>query len=143
LGKIGQGALCTAHTCHCPAGSLHRVAAAQGQQNQFRLALLERRLKVFDSTAELIGKVLRQAKVNLSDLSEFLMGTDQREFLFGSDIAAYLDEVYGKASDFHALEGAADEEPKQKRMAALKWFSGQGDEAKKKFSIYMAFKDID
>jgi hypothetical protein len=63
--------------------------------------------------------------------------------LFGADIAAYLHELYGKASDVYSLEDATDEGPKNQRKAALKWFSGQGDEAKKNFGKYMAFKEAD
>jgi hypothetical protein len=112
-------------------------------KNQFRLALFERRLKVFNSTGELIATVLRRGKVANDELVNFLYDTRENEFLFGPDIAAYLHELYGKASDVYSLEGATDEESKKQRIEALKWFSGQGDEAKKRFGIYMAFKKAD
>ncbi len=112
-------------------------------KNQFRLALFERRLKVFNSTGELIGTVLRRGAVTNDDLMNFLYGTRENEFLFGPDIAAYLHELYGNASDVNSLEGAIDQESRQQRRAALKWFSGQGDEAKRKFGTYMAFKKAD
>jgi hypothetical protein len=110
-------------------------------KNQFRLALLDRRAKVFNATGELIGRILRRGKVYNEDLMQFLYDTRENEFLFGPDIAAYLHELYGKASDIYSLEDAVDEEPKKQRIAALKWFSGQGDEAKKNFGKYMAFRE--
>jgi len=108
--------------------------------NQFRLALFDRRLKVFNSAGELIGKVLREARVEIADIPKFLWETRESEFLFGSDIAAYLHELYGKAADLHALAGAPPEEA-YRRTEVLRWFSGQGDEAKRKFGKYMAFRD--
>jgi hypothetical protein len=110
-------------------------------KNQFRLALFDRRSKVFNSTGELIATVLRLARVEKADLTKFLWETRESEFLFGSDIAAYLHELYGKASDVYSLEAATDEEPRKHRVATLLWFSGQGDEAKKKFGKYMAFRE--
>jgi hypothetical protein len=109
-------------------------------KNQFRLALLERRLKVFDSASELIATVLRHARVDVPDLTKFLSGTRESEFLFGSDIAVYLHELYGKAAEVYALADVPLEEANQ-RAEVLKWFSGQGDEAKKKFGKYMAFRE--
>jgi hypothetical protein len=78
-----------------------------------------------------------------ADLKEFLWDTKESEFLFGSDIKAYLHELYGKASDVYALENPVDDEQRSLRKETLKWFSGQGDELKKKFGKYMAFREND
>lgn len=110
-------------------------------KRQLRLALFERRLKVFDSTGELIGTVLSRGRVGNDDLIKFLRETKETEFLFGADIAAYLHELYGKASDVYSLEGATDEVPRKQRVATLLWFSGQMQEAKTKFGRYMAFPE--
>lgn len=110
-------------------------------KNQFRLNLFERRSKVFDSTGKLIGIVLRTARVEQADLEEFLWETKESEFLFGSDIAAYLHELYDKAVDVHALENAVDQPQQIQRKETLKWFSGQGDEIKKKFGKYLGFQE--
>jgi hypothetical protein len=110
-------------------------------RRQLRLALFERRLKVFESASELIATVLSRGKVGNNDLFKFLQETRENEFLFGADIAAYLHELYGKASDVYALEGATDDEPRKQRIATLLWFSGQGDKVKKKFGKYMAFPE--
>ena len=110
-------------------------------KNQFRLALFDRRLRVFDSAGELIGTVLRSGKVEVDDLLKFLRETRENEFLFGSDIAAYLQELYGKASDVYSLEDASDAGPRNQRKEALIWFGGQGDEIKQRFGKYMAFRE--
>jgi hypothetical protein len=62
--------------------------------------------------------------------------------LSGPDITAYLHGLYSKASDVYSLEDAADEERRRQRKEILKWFSGQGEEAKKKFGDYMAFREV-
>ena len=112
-------------------------------RDQFRLGLFERRSKLFGSAGKLIGTVLQRGKVVDADLKEFLWDTKESEFLFGSDIKAYLHELYGKASDVYALENPVDDEQRGLRKETLKWFSGQGDELKKKFGKYMAFREND
>jgi hypothetical protein len=108
-------------------------------RGQFRLALLERRFRVFDATGELIATVLRQGRVSAEDLQKFLWETRDNEFLFGADIKAHLDEVYKQASSVYALEGAGPNAAE--RVAALKWFVGQYEEVKQKFAKYMTFRD--
>jgi hypothetical protein len=110
-------------------------------RDHFRLGLFERRSKLFDSAGKLIGTVLGRGRVTDADLKEFLWDTKESGFLFGSDIKAYLDELYGKASDVFTLENPVDEEQRKQRRETLLWFSGQGDELKKKFGKYMAFRE--
>lgn len=108
-------------------------------RDHFRLALLERRLKVFGGVQELIATVLRQARIRPEDLSKFLWETRESDFLFGPEIGKYLHELYAKASDVFIFEEVVDQESRNKKRDALVWFSGQGDETKKKFGHYMAF----
>jgi hypothetical protein len=110
-------------------------------REQFKLALRDRRMKVFEATIELIVAVLRTAKVEQTDLTKFLVGTSERDLLFGSDITDYLKTVYDKAVDLYALADAAGEEQKAQWKAAVMWFSGQSEEARKKFAKYIAFKE--
>jgi hypothetical protein len=110
-------------------------------KNQFRLALFERRLKVFNASAQLIVTVLRRARVETDDLVKFQQETRESDFLFGPDIASYLDFLYRKAVDVGGSEDAIDEETKNQRLAARKWFTGRTDELKEKFGKYMAFRE--
>jgi hypothetical protein len=112
-------------------------------RNQFRLGLFERRYRLFDSTGKLIGTVLGRGRIVDADLKEFLWDTKESDFLFGADIKTYLNELYSKASDVYALENPVEEEQREKRKQTLLWFSGQGDELKKKFGKYMAFRESD
>ncbi|SRR5260221_4893508 len=110
-------------------------------RNQFRLTLRDRRLKVFEATIELIVAVLRTSKAEQADLTKFLVGTSERDFLFGSDITDYLKTVYDKAVDLYALSDARGEEQIAQWKAAVLWFSGQSEEARKKFAKYVAFSE--
>jgi hypothetical protein len=108
-------------------------------RDHFRLALLERRLKVFNGTQELIGAVLRRTQIGPNELQKFLWETKEGDFLFGADITNYLHELYKRASLIWTYEEVTDQELRNERKDALIWFSGQGDEAKKNFAQYMAF----
>jgi hypothetical protein len=112
-------------------------------RNQFRLALLDKRIRVFTGAGELIATVLREAKIDSDGLAKFLWETREGDFLFGPDITAYLHELYGKAADVHVYEDAVDQELRNQRKEALLWFSRQGDELKRRFGKYMAFKNPD
>jgi hypothetical protein len=118
------------------------IAVQQYKLNraQFKLALRDRRMKVFEATIELIVAVLRSAKVEQTDLTKFLVGTSERDLLFGRDIGAYLNDVYDKAVDLYALVDAKGEEQIAQWKAAVGWFSRQSEEARKKFAKYIAFE---
>ena len=74
-----------------------------------------------------------KAKVEQADLTKFLVETSERDFLFGSDVTAYLKTVYDKAVDLYALADAKGEEQIAQWKAAVLWFSGQSEEARKTF----------
>lgn len=57
-------------------------------RNQFRLALLDKRIKVFNGAGELIATVLGEAKIGSDGLAKFLWETREGGFLFGPDITA-------------------------------------------------------
>lgn len=112
-------------------------------RNHFRLALLEKRLTVFNGAGNLIATVMTNARIGPDGLGKFLVDTREAAFLFGPDITAYLDELYGKAADVHAFEDAVNEEDRAQRRQALLWFAGQGAQLKQKFGTYMSFKEPD
>jgi hypothetical protein len=110
-------------------------------RNQFRLALLDRRLKVFEATVELIATVIRTSRVDQADLNNFLIGTSERGFLFGSDVATYLDGIYDKAVEINAIGHPVPQGQAQQHQAAMTWFSGKTEETRKAFSKYVAFPE--
>jgi hypothetical protein len=105
-------------------------------RRQLRLALFDKRLKVFNSTAKLIARALQSGRLPEDELLTFLSETRESNFLFGADIEEYITEVYGRAVDVHAAALGNDPQRWKERML---WFSGQMEEARKKFGKYMAF----
>lgn len=110
-------------------------------RNQFRLALLDRRLKVFEATIELIATVIRTSRVDQPDLNKLLIGTSERGFLYGSDVASHLDGIYNKAVEIQAIGHPVPQGQAHQHQAAVTWFSGKTEETRKAFSKYVAFTD--
>jgi hypothetical protein len=108
---------------------------------QLKLALYDRRVAVFNSTMELIGLVVKKARIDeISALVKFLVDTREHEFLFDSDIKEYLQALSKKAADLYGRN------PVQPELAGeytelLKWFIGQSEEAIAKFGKYMSFPE--
>ena len=109
-------------------------------RQEYRLALRDRRLKTFEATVELIATVIQTATAKTTDLTQFLAGTIERDFLFGSDVTGYLKTLYDKAVDVHVLSDADGQEQRKRWKATLVWFSGQDEEARKVFGKYLTFK---
>ena len=101
---------------------------------QYRLALFERRMKVFDSTMDLIAVVLPRA-------FQFLRETRDHELLFGAEIKDYLDEVYRKTVRLHTIDAVSRSEDIPKRTELLDWFSRQSAVATRKFLKYLNFRE--
>ena len=131
----------------------HQQSTIQKQQAntshlQFRLALMERRMKVFNATQEFIALVLREARIEtLEPLFTLLRETRESQFLFGSEISGYIDELYKKGARLHAIAAASRPRdiirPEDIPVAyeINVWFSGQIDIAREKFLKYLDFRE--
>jgi hypothetical protein len=108
---------------------------------QRRFALFERRMKVFDATTILIGEVIRNGNVTLEQLFTFLRGTRENELLFGSEIKAYLEELYKKGNKLRALDTVNRPEDAKERLELLNWLSTQRPVIVQKFLPYMDFRE--
>jgi hypothetical protein len=109
-------------------------------RRQLRLALFERRLAVYNSTKAIIVVVIQRARLEMDDVFKLDYETREHEFLFGSDISAYLKEVRDKALELYLLD-VPSPKPAAERTELVKWFLLQSNEARKKFGRYMAFQD--
>jgi hypothetical protein len=119
------------------------IARQQAETNrlQYRLALLERRMKVFDATAKLLGIILRDARIELDQLFEFLRETRERELLFGAEIKDYLDELYSKGVELRTRDEVRRPEDFTRNTELLTWFAGQHTVATQKFLKYLDFRE--
>ncbi len=112
-------------------------------RRQLRLALLDRRIAVFNATMNLIRAVLTDPdETELKRIFNFYSETSQHFFLFGPEIGTYIDEVSQKALKVREYNFSMDNpENPRKQTELLSWFDKQREEAKQKFFKYVAFSD--
>lgn len=127
------------------------IAWQQWRTNHLKLKhdLYERRLSVYTALMELLGHIMREARASDAQVFTFMQKIGESYFLFGQDIADYLDIIYKRSIDLRSQNRMLDSGPsglpvgeKRTKLAdengeLLKWFSAQFEVAPKKFSRYM------
>jgi hypothetical protein len=108
-------------------------------RRQHRLALFEKRMVVFNSTMKMIAAVVQTANPTLAQCFQFIQETRDHEFLFGSEVGKFIDDVYKKATSLNAHiqvgpAGAAQQ------TEIMTWFIGQMGEARRVFLPYLDFR---
>jgi len=116
------------------------VAVAQHliSRHQYRLALFERRMVVFNSTMNMMASVLQSAKPSFEQIFQYLRETRDHEFLFGPEVGTFVNEVYKKAVQLNAHNEMGSQAARQK-AEVLNWFAAQMGEARKVFLRYLDF----
>ena len=117
------------------------IAVAQYfiNRRQYRLALFERRMVVYNSTMNMIASVLQSTRPTTEQAIQFLRETKDHEFLFGPEVGSLIDAVYKKTIELEA-HNAVGYEAVARRTEVLKWFPGQMGEAPKVFLRYLNFR---
>lgn len=72
------------------------IAWQQWKANQQKSILdrYDRRLKVYGEVRQILSVIFRDAKASYDDLLKFRMAVSEADFLFGSEIPDYIDEIY-------------------------------------------------
>ncbi len=116
---------------------------------QYRATLFDRRMKVFNSVQEFILLVMRQSRVDSMDhLNGLLEQTRDKTFLFGPEVAKYIDDlhthgvrlwrIHSSAGEAHVVQPDDIEENRREIL----WFAGgQLDIARKTFARYLDFTE--
>lgn len=131
----------------------HRQARTQEQQAktqglQHRLALLDRRMNVFNAAIKFISLVIREG--NMASLDPvFRLAAETREcyLLFGAEIRAYIDELSDKGVELNTIHfmrspaGVMRPEDVKPFTETLKWFGGQTKIAEQNFLRYIDFRE--
>jgi hypothetical protein len=107
-------------------------------RRQFRLALFEKRLTVFNVTVEFIAVILQKGNAKVEDTFTFQNKIREHEFLFGSEIAAYTDELRKNALKLWAMSEERAKNATSIRELLL-WFNAEFPKATDKFKPYMNF----
>jgi hypothetical protein len=115
---------------------------------QYRLALIERRMKVFEATLDFIAMVVREARVQtLEPCFKLLRETREHNLLFGPEIGEYINELYKKGVRLEIIfqmgqpHGIMRPEDIALNTEILEWFSGQFRVAEQKFLKYIDFRE--
>jgi hypothetical protein len=107
-------------------------------RRQHRLALFEKRLAVFNSTMQMISAVVQTANPTLAQCFQFIQDTRDHEFLFGTEVKKFVDEVYSKAVTLNSQIALGPNTAVQQTQV-MGWFVNQMTEARRIFLPYMDF----
>lgn len=122
---------------------------AKTQHLQHRLALLDRRMKIFNATVEFIALILSQARIeNFEPLRKLIQETREHHLLFGPEIGDYIrEELYKKGVRLHTIyqmggpQHVTRPEDVPVLTEILEWFSQQIRIAEQKFLKYIDFRE--
>ena len=127
------------------------IAWQQWKTNQQKLFLdlYDRRLKIYEEVRRILSIILRDAKASYEDLLKFRTSVSEADFLFGSDITDYIDEIYkrgvqlqywsGEYLDYSQVkpEGYDHKKICDSMHSELVWLTSQFEPAKLKFKKYL------
>ncbi|WP_157618005.1 hypothetical protein [Rhodanobacter sp. FW021-MT20] len=127
------------------------IAWQQWKTNQRKLTLdrYDRRLHVYEEVRKILSIILRDAKASYDDLLRFRTSVSEADFLFGSEIPSYIDEIYSRGvklqywsneyRDFtqQIPEGYDHQKVCDGMHSELIWLSEQFEPAKQKFKKYL------
>ena len=116
------------------------IAVAQHfiNRRQYRLALFERRMVVFNSTLNMIASVVASSRPSFEQIFQYMRETRDNEFPFGPEVGTFVNEVYKKAVELNAHNEMGSQAATQKAQI-LNWFIEQMGEARKVFLRYLDF----
>lgn len=117
------------------------IAVAQYfiNRRQYRLALFEKRMAVFNSTMEMIAYVVQDCNPQMPECIRFMKDTRDHELPFGPEVGAFINEVYRRATLLHTQIGVGPHTAKQ-QGETVEWFCNQMSVARKVFLKYLDFR---
>lgn len=120
-------------------------------RDRLRLDLFSRRLEAFQKLEEFLTSVLREGCVRDEALAILSEARYKSRFLFGTEIEAYLDELWRNAIDARTLHsrlygpnalpvGTERTAVCEQESTLSKWFLDQMRIAHERYATYMRFK---
>lgn len=127
------------------------IAWQQWRTNHLKVRhdLYERRLAIYFAVMEFLASIMRTANPNDTEAITFLQKTRESYFLFGNDLADYLETIYKNSIDLQVTAGMLNDpmsrlpvgdkrtELIRKKSELMGWFTNQPIVAREKFSKYM------
>jgi hypothetical protein len=119
------------------------------QERQYRLALLERRMKVFDAVMELVALVVQDSRIQtIEPLTKLLRETREHHLLFRQEIGDYIQkELYSKALRLHTIYEMSGPQQVMRQEdipihgVIVEWFALQFRVAEQMFLPYIDFRE--
>jgi hypothetical protein len=127
------------------------IAYQQWQTNRQKLNLerYDRRLHIYEEVRKILSIIMRDANASTEDLLKFRTSVSEADFLFGSEIPEYIDQIYTRGLNLWRCneeyrdytQTQPDEYDHQKivkeKFEELKWLTKQFEPAKEKFRKYL------
>ena len=127
------------------------IAWQQWRTNRQKLNLekYDRRLHVYSEVMKIFQITIRDARASPDDLLRFRTSVSEADFLFGSEIPKYIDEIYKRGINLwhwsrkykdltqETPDGYDHQRVVDEMHKELEWFSEQFEPAKKKFKKYL------
>lgn len=127
------------------------IAYQQWQTNKQKLILdrYDRRLRVYEEVCKILSIIARDADAGYEDLLKFRTSVSEADFLFGSEVPEYIDEIYKRGLQLHSWNSQSRDGIQRPRAgydslkvengieAELTWLVEQFEPAKQKFKKYL------
>ena len=106
--------------------------------------LFERRIKLFEIITAHMADAISLGTFSNEEEFKFIRNTKHARFIFGKDIADFIDEIYKKSVDLsffsrreQQLSGIALEEAIEKRRLVFEWFGTELNNIQNRFEKYL------
>jgi uncharacterized ubiquitin-like protein YukD len=127
------------------------IAWQQWKTNQHKLVMdqYDRRLRIYEEVRKILSIVLRDANVSMDDLLRFRTSVSEADFLFGTEIVEYIDDIYRRGLDLNHWASEYRDNTQVKpagydhkivvdgKHRQLSWFKEQFEPAKQRFKKYL------
>jgi LPS O-antigen subunit length determinant protein (WzzB/FepE family) len=120
---------------------LEKVSQEQLKVNsrQYRLSLYEKRLAIYNATFARLAEVLDNTNSSFQDNVKFIRATRDNEFLFGQEVADFINNIWTKGNELWAHQQVGGTAQRQAEIIA--WFDAQRAEARNVFKKYIDFTE--
>ena len=117
------------------------------KHRELSLELYDRRIRIYRTAKDLIGRVVALAAVDVDVVRQFGLDTEEAGFLFDQRVADFLAELYKRGISLEVLTEILKQEPfgerrvqrVEKQMDLVLWFNGQFAELRSKMAPFLTF----
>lgn len=127
------------------------IAWQQWKTNRQKLVTdrYDRRLRVYEEVRKILSIILRDAEASKKDLLMFRTSVSEEDFLFGTEVITYIDEIYRRGLNLwrwnqehrdctqEIPEGYDHNKVVEEMHKELAWLSEQFEPAKNMFKKYL------